>query len=37
VAGRYYGKAEELFANIGGLFETIGAIGLQAPLSGHSG
>lgn len=24
VAGRYYGKAEELFANIGGLFETIG-------------
>ena len=30
VAGRYYGKAEELFANIGGLFETIGATGLQA-------
>jgi hypothetical protein len=30
VASRYYGKAEELFTNIGGLFETIRATGLQA-------
>jgi hypothetical protein len=40
VAGRYYGKAEELLANIGGLFETIGdwlagaAVGIQVEPAG---